>query len=180
MGISTLISTSTASNDSAVTISSGIDSTYDEYMFVLTDIGPATNNTDFTFQCNNTNNDGLGITMTTTYFQAGHSEGDTTFLQYQSGRDQAQAGGYQQLANNLGNGSDESSAGILHLFTPASTTYVHHFYSRFSSLYDDGSDNYILDTYVAGYFNNLYAIDEIDFKMDSGNFDGVIQMYGIA
>ena len=180
MGIPTLISTATASNASSVTISSGIDSTYDEYMFVLTDIGPATSQAHFTFQCNNTNNDGLGITMTTTYFQAGHSEGDTTFLQYQSGRDQAQAGGYQQLANNLGNGSDESSAGILHLFTPASTTYVHHFYSRFSSYYNDTSDSYSLDTYVAGYFNNLYAIDEIDFKMDSGNFDGVIQMYGIA
>jgi len=181
MGIPTLISTSTASNASAVTISSGIDSTYDEYMFVFTDIGPATSATDFTFQCNNTNNDGLGITMTTTYFQAGHSEDDgSTFLSYQTGRDQAQAGGYQKLANHLGNGSDESCAGILHLFTPASTTYVHHFYSRFSEYYNDGSDSYSMDTYVAGYFNNLYAIDEISFKMDSGNFDGVIQMYGIA
>ena len=182
MGIPTLISTSTASNASAVTISSGIDSTYDEYMFVLTDIGPATSQAHFTFQCNNTNNDGLGITMTTTYFQAYHTESDegTPNVAYQTARDQSQAGGYQQLANNLGNGSDESSAGILHLFTPASTTYVHHFYSRFSSYYNDTSDSYSLDTYVAGYFNNLYAIDEISFKMDSGNFDGVIQMYGIA
>ena len=151
-------------------------------MFVLTDIGPATNNTDFTFQCNNTNNDGLGITMTTTYFQAYHTENDggTPNVAYDTGHDKAQAGSYQSLGNYLGNGSDESSAGILHLFTPASTTYVHHFHSRLSSYYNDGSDSYSMDTYVAGYFNNLWAIDEISFKMDTGNFDGVIQMYGIA
>ena len=36
-------------------------------------------------------------------------------------------------------------------------------------------------TMVAGYkCNDTTAIDEIQFKMSSGNFDGVIQMYGIA
>jgi hypothetical protein len=42
-----------------------------------------------------------------------------------------------------------------------------------------GSD-YSNDQFVAGYINDTTAIDEIQFKMDSGNFDGVIQMYGIA
>ena len=37
-----LISTSTASGASSIDITSGIDSTYDEYMFVFTDINPAT------------------------------------------------------------------------------------------------------------------------------------------
>ena len=35
MGIPTLISTATPSNASSVDITSGIDSTYDEYMFVF-------------------------------------------------------------------------------------------------------------------------------------------------
>ena len=32
---------------------------------------------------------------------------------------------------------------------------------------------------MAGYINATGAIDEIRFKMDSGNFDGTIAMYGI-
>ena len=52
MGIPTLISTSTASNAASVAITSGIDSTYDEYMFVMTDVGPATDNVVFQFQVN--------------------------------------------------------------------------------------------------------------------------------
>ena len=38
MGIPTLISTATASGAASVDITSGIDSTYDEYMFVCTNI----------------------------------------------------------------------------------------------------------------------------------------------
>jgi hypothetical protein len=33
--------------------------------------------------------------------------------------------------------------------------------------------------FIAGYINTTSAIDEISFKMPSGNFDGTIQMYGI-
>ena len=31
-----------------------------------------------------------------------------------------------------------------------------------------------------GYFNTTDNIDAVDFKMSSGNFDGVIKMYGVA
>ena len=33
---------------------------------------------------------------------------------------------------------------------------------------------------VSGYFNVTAAIDDIQFKMTSGNFDGIIKMYGIG
>jgi hypothetical protein len=33
--------------------------------------------------------------------------------------------------------------------------------------------------FIAGYINTTTVINEISFKMPSGNFDGVIQMYGI-
>jgi hypothetical protein len=34
--------------------------------------------------------------------------------------------------------------------------------------------------FVAGYFNTTTAIDEVQFKMSSGNIDsGTIEMYGI-
>ena len=77
----------------------------------------------------------------------------------------------------FGNGSDESGAGILHLFSPSSTTYAKHFYCRISGR---ATNLYLQDAYTSGYVNTTTAIDEISFKFASGNMDGVIQMYGIA
>jgi hypothetical protein len=33
--------------------------------------------------------------------------------------------------------------------------------------------------YTAGYGNTTSAVNAIQFKMDSGNFDGTIYLYGI-
>ena len=92
MGIPTLISTATASDAASIDITSGIDSTYDEYMFVFTDIGPATDATEFQF---NMSDDASGhsydIIKTTTFFFAEHSEADATGLAYQAARDLAQS-----------------------------------------------------------------------------------------
>jgi len=35
-------------------------------------------------------------------------------------------------------------------------------------------------TFVAGYCNTTTAIDGVQFKFGSGNFDGVIKLYGIG
>jgi hypothetical protein len=173
-----LISTHTASDSSSIDITSGIDSTYDEYMFVYTDINPATDKTHFSFQVNATDSTGYDRTITTTVFQAHHNEADsTTSLAYNPGHDQAQGAAFQILAGYVGNESDESAAGILHLFSPSSTTYVKHFYAT-TNLFN-GDSTRTNHTFAAGYINDTTAIDEISFKMSSGNFDGTIQMYGI-
>ena len=173
--ILTLISTATPTNDSVVDITSGIDSTYDEYMFVFTDINPADSGQYFQFQVNATDgadyNDSL---MTTTAFRAYHEEADSSEFTYLAGQDQAQAAGFQYISLHQGNGSDEACAGILHLFSPSSTTYVKHFYSQSNTMSDAQQS-----MFVAGYINDTTAIDDIRFNMSSGNFDGVIQMYGI-
>jgi hypothetical protein len=185
MGIPTLIKTLTASNDASLSFVDGaasvtLDSTYDEYMFVFTDIGPATDNVDFTWQVNATDDAGGGYDtslITSTAFHAYLSEGNSEALEYIASADQAQAAGFQVINRALGNGADESCAGILHLFSPASTTYVKHFYSRSHGYY---YADMAYSFFAAGYINDTTAIDEIQFKMSSGNFDGVIQMYGIA
>ena len=180
MGIPTLISTATASNASSVAITSGIDSTYDEYMFVFTDIHARTAQKDFGFQVNMAGGSGYDETITSTAFGAYHREDDdSTALGYNTGNDQAQGTAYQALMPNLGADTDESGACILHLFSPSSTTYVTNFYSTAAWINDD-DPNYGWQFYVAGYINAGEAVDEISFKMSSGNFDGVIQMYGIA
>ena len=33
--------------------------------------------------------------------------------------------------------------------------------------------------FVAGYINDTTAIDDINFKMSSGDFDGTIKMWGV-
>ena len=55
MGIPTLIKTLTASGDSSLSFVDGtadvtLDSTYDEYMFVMTDFNPAVNSAQILFQ----------------------------------------------------------------------------------------------------------------------------------
>ena len=186
MGIPTLIKTLTASGDASLSFVDGassvvLDSTYDEYMFVCTDIGPATDGAEFQFQVNATDDAGGGYDtslITSTFFEAIHNEdGSGGGVAYSTGEDLAQSASFQTLAADIGNGADESCAGILHLFSPSSTTYVKHFYSRFSGYQ---LNNYAIHDFSAGYINDTTAIDEIQFKMDSGNFDGVIQLYGIS
>ena len=186
MGIPTLIKTLTASDSASLAFVDGasdvtLDSTYDEYMFVFTDINPATDAAEFQFQVNATDDAGGGYDtslITSTFFKAHHQEDDGgTDLAYHTSHDQAQGSGHQTLAYDVGSDADQSVAGIMHLFSPSSTTYVKHFYSRTNNAY---SSDISIDTFVAGYINDTTAIDEVQLKFSSGNFDGVIQLYGIA
>jgi|8_EtaG_2_1085327.scaffolds.fasta_scaffold145015_2 hypothetical protein len=174
----TLISSATASGASSVEFTSGIDSTYDEYVFYFVDINPATDDKYFTFQVNASGGSGFNETMTTTWFDANHLEsGASGAVSYGAWADQAQGTGYQYLTESVGNGADECCAGELHLFSPSSTSKVKHFYSKFNTYrHSSGSNN----TFVAGYINTTSAIDEISFKQSSGNFDGNIYLYGVG
>ena len=186
MGILTLIKTLTADGDSSLSFVDGtssvvLDSTYDEYMFVFTDIAPATDNVQFQFQVNATDDAGGGYDsspMTTTTSTSTASEGeDTGAIEYQSGHDQANGTAFQRIIGGVGSDADQSCAGIMHLFNPSSTTYIKHFWAN--SVYAQANDH-AGSYFISGYINDTTAIDEIQFKMSSGNFDGVIQLYGVA
>ena len=168
------------SNAASASITSGIDSTYGEYIFKFYNINPATDGAEFMFQVNATDGaDYNDSAITSTFFYAVHSEDDTTAagLSYHTDHDQAQGTAFQHLAYDIGNGADESCAGELHLFNPSSTTYVKHFYSRLSNYYNDSGEK---NPFVAGYINDTTAIDDIQFKMNTGNIDaGTIKMWGV-
>ena len=69
--------------------------------------------------------------------------------------------------------------GELHLFNPSSTTYVKHFTANTQRM-DWSDDKLYTNQYLtAGYFNTTSAIDAVQFKMASGNFDGKIKMWGV-
>ena len=175
----TLITTNTSSGASASSFTSSIDSTYKLYIFKFYDVNPATDDVNFGFQANAASQSGYNETMTTTYIQAYHKEddSDTPNFVYTTARDQAQGTSFQAITESQGNGGDESAAGTLWLFNPSNTTYVKHFYSRMGEYIsvDRTSDNF-----AAGYFNTTAAIDDIQFKMSSGNMDAVIKMYGVC
>tara|TARA_A100001388_G_scaffold162461_1_gene121185 strand:- start:45 stop:650 length:606 start_codon:yes stop_codon:yes gene_type:complete len=178
-GALTLLSTQTASSSSTIDFTSGIDSTYKEYIFKFYDIHPATDGTDFSFQVETGTNTDYNQTITSTYFRARHDEDDSgTQLVYATGNDLAQSTSFQIIAGDIGNDNDQSYSGTLHLFNPSSTTFVKHF---ISSGNEARNDDRTANNFVAGYINDTTAITRIRFKMASGNIDsGTIKMYGVS
>ena len=179
----TLISTHTASSSASLDITSGITSTYDSYEFHCVNMHPATNNVNFTFQVNASDDTGGGFdtsVITSSAFRAYLKEDGTGgTLGYDSGSEQAQAAGYQRiLSTGTGSDNDQCVSGVLTIYAPSSTTYVKHFVAV-----GNGTDHgdYTVNSFMAGYINQTLAIPEISFKFSSGNIDaGSIRMYGVS
>lgn len=173
-----LLSSQTASDSASISFTTGIDSTYKEYEFYFIDIHPRTDSVDFTFNFSTDSGSNYNVTKTSSYFRAYHNEaGTATGLGYEVGSDLAQSTAFQRLSeNNIGSDADQNFVGLLSLFNPSSTTYQKQFIARTN--YYHAAD-YSYEAYVAGYGNTTSAINAIQFKMSSGNFDGTILMYGI-
>ena len=151
-------------------------------MFEFININPQTESVYFSFQGSIDSGSNYNVTMTTTNFIAQHREDDggTTQLIYRTGNAQAQGTAFQLLCQSMGvGGADESAVGELYLFNPSNTTYVKHFYCR-SQGYFGGDERGTADVFAAGYVNSTSDVDAVQFKMSSGNMDGVIKMYGVG
>ena len=182
-GSMTFIKKLTASSSSTLSFVDGssdvvLDNTYKEYLFIYNNIHPATDGAEFQFQANVSGGSGFNETITSTHFDAYHEENDQSpTLSYMTGFDQAQGTSFDTLSRDIGNDNDQSTSGTLHLFNPSSTTFVKHFISvsNFS-----GNNDFTGNSFHSGYFNTTSAIDEIQFKMSTGNIDaGDICLYGI-
>ena len=175
----TLLTTNTSSNSATSDFTSSIDDTYKLYVFKMYNVNPATDGTYLKFQANAAGESDYDETITSSFFWAYIKEDGSinTTLAYVAGYDQAQGTSFHILSDGIGNGGDESLVGELYLFNPSNTTYVKHFYAT-TQIY--GSGDQAVNTYSAGYFNTTSAIDDIRFKMDSGNMDAVIKMYGVG
>ena len=171
------ISKQTASSSASISFTSGIDSTYKEYIFYFVNMHPATDQEYFTvnFRDGDTNYD---ATKTSTVFQSYHAEdGSASGIAYEDGHDLAQSTSAQRLSNRVSSDNDASCSGYLHLFNPSSTTFVKHFIARVQGYY---GGTYSIEHYTAGYCNVTSAIDAVQFAMSSGNIDsGEILLYGV-
>ena len=178
-GSMNLISTQTASSSSTISFTSGIDSTYDEYVFKFYNIHPATDNTNFTFNLSADGGSNYNVTKTTTFFNAYHKEDDSDAgLTYDTSRDLAQSTSFQPLSHGAGNDNDQNLGGTLYLFNPSSTTFVKHFMATINL---NEFRDYCNTGFTAGYGNTTSAVNAVQFKYASGNIDsGVIKLYGIS
>ena len=176
-GSMVLISTQTASSSSTISFTSGIDSTYKEYIFKFYDIHTSSAG-DLTFQADTGTNTNYNQTITSTFFEGYHYEDDSDAnLGYRTSGDQAQGTSFQKISSTLGTNNDDSAVGILKVFNPSSTTFVKHFIYVGNSSYGTYTDNH----FIAGYFNTTTAITRFQFKMQSGNIDaGTIKLYGVS
>ena len=173
-----LLSTQTASASASISFTSGIDSTYDEYIFKFINIHPSAQSY-ITFQGSTDGGSNYGVTCTSSSFHTYHNEGDgVTVLAYKTSADLAQSTSYIPLfTENTDIENDASYSGTLHIFSPSDTTFVKHF---IVSNNNSAPGGYTVNSYLAGYLNTTSAINAIDFKMSSGNIDdGIIKMYGV-
>jgi len=184
-GSLTLIKTLTASSSGTLTFHHGasgviLDSTYKEYMFEFINIHPSANDSYFTFQANAVGESGFNETITSTMFRAYNKEDSSAnALVYEGGDyDLQEQEVFQVLNDSVGTDTDQSTCGRLMIFEPSSTTFAKHF--MYTGV-ENAADNKVQNTFTAGYFNTTAALDEFQFKMNTGNMDtGLIKLYGIS
>ena len=176
-----LLSTQTASASASLSFTSGIDSTYDSYVFKFINMHPENYQVAFQFNFSTDGGSNYNVTKTTAAFRARHTEGGASGgISYELGEDLAQSTSFQNLTFNMDSELDSNISGTLTLFNPSSTTYVKHFIADNNSTYDDGFSQFTLNFFHAGYGNTTSAINAIKFQMSSGNIDdGIIKMYGV-
>ena len=172
-----LISEQTASSSSTISFTSGIDSTYKEYIFKFINLHPSeASRPQFNLSADGGSN--YNVTKTTTFFASFNDEaGSSRAVSYSTGGDLAQSTGVQRLGGDTDADNDTAMSGTLHLFDPSNTTFVKNFISRTNQV----STAYSQDCFIAGYANTTSAINAIQFSQDSGTIQsGTIKMYGVV
>jgi hypothetical protein len=92
----TLISSQTASDSASISFTTGIDSTYKAYKFVLSSIHPRTDDVSFDFNMSTDAGSNYNVTKTSTSFFAYHNEtGADNELAYGADYDLAQSTSFQ-------------------------------------------------------------------------------------
>ena len=83
-----LLSSQTASDQASISFTSGLDSTYKEYVFEWINLNPASDNQSLGFQASTDGGDNYGVSCTDTYFRIEHTEaGGGPYWGYHTGAD---------------------------------------------------------------------------------------------
>ena len=177
-GALTLLATETASSSGTISFTSGIDSTYKEYIFRFYDVHPSAD-ANLTFQVDASTNTNYNASITSTFFWSDHMENDTDAeLTYKTDQDQGGGTSFQNIGTTMESGdTDSSAAGILHLYNPSTDTYMVHWKAEVQ-MRSSGTPSSRYQ-FTAGYINGT-GINKLQFKMSSGNIDaGTFKLYGV-
>ena len=178
------IASQTCSVVTSVEFTTGIDNTYDEYVFYFVNMELDYNGSQVVFQGSTDGGSSYGITKTGSVFIANHNQSGTgTTLESKTNQiigssTAAMSISYQQGAGSTGsNPDDESLSGEMRIYAPSNTTFVKHWTvtTHFHTLNDESRQ-----WYGAGYWNTTSAINAVKFSSVQGNlFAGTIYLYGI-
>ena len=179
----TFLSSQTASDSSSIDFTSGIDGTYNEYLFTIVNFTPATDGKRICFQVDTGTLTAYDQTITSATFSAGQSEdGGWSSLSYESSQDQGQGTALQKLSySGEANVASSGISGQLTLYDPSSSTYVKHFMATTNVQYLSGSTTYCIALHAAGYINTTTALTRVRFAAEADNIDtGTFTLYGVG
>lgn len=168
-----LIQRQTPSGVATCDFTTGISSTYDEYVVTFTDVRPATNGVNLWYRISE---DG-GSTFKSTGYYGGYSlVGDVTAGAFTSQSNQAQA----LIAVSVGNTAARPLSGELRFWSPSSTTTAKKCIA--STIYGDGTtDEARFQQTGILYTPTPAAMNAIRFMFSSGNItSGSIALYGVS
>ena len=165
-------------SDSNATFTSGIDSSFDEYLFFWSNIHPETDTQSFDVQFDTGTNSNYNQTITSTVWRGYRNEsGGNGATDYHSGEDQNNGTATQSVCEGVGGDNDQATDGWLRLYNPASGTFVKHFQAWAEN---SGYTNNAIQSFTSGYINTTTAITRVRFQFGSGEIQaGKIQMFGV-
>ena len=183
----TLIETRYETDVTSITMDSGIDSTYDYFVFEVVNAHSHTNEAstlNLQFAVTEAGGDGTydNINITSAFGIMYHDEDDSGaagFTAIDESRNAAQVAGYVNLTSYEGNDGDQSSNGRLTIWGLGSGTYEKNFWSEFSI--QAGHDAVIFSE-TGGVIgsNDATAIDDVNFKFSNSNISATIRLWGWA
>ena len=169
-----LIETQTASSSAQLDFQTGIDSTFDQYEFRISDLVPATDDVELRMRVFVSSTIVDGASTYSCKLQRNTSAGvDTVTADHIVLCDDA-------VTQSLGSDTGESYSGVVRMFNPASAAL----YTKFTvaAIYDPGAGIGNLAHVLGGgrYDGSVSAVDGIRFYMESGNIEsGKISLYGV-
>ena len=153
-----VISSQTGSGVASINFTSGIDSTYEVYCFVIAGLHPANDAVDLKMLAST---DGGSSYLTSGYLGASTS-----------------SFGISQGMGGVGNANDEGFSGRSYLYIPSNTSLVT---MQDHTMISKNSGGNAADAHDGSLYNSASAVNAVQFKFSGGNIDsGRITLYGIA
>ena len=176
-GAMELITTSIASNSTTIDFNN-LNSTYDHYIVVMSDVQPATDDAFFRLRTSSNNGSsydaGAGNYR---YSGTGNSTGGV-LTQYSSASDTHIALTWPTATAGLSNVSTEAFSGTVTIYKPSGSTNFTQV--NFSNAYTPSAASQFISTVGGGCRTAAADVDAIRFLMSSGNIaSGTFKLYGV-